>query len=199
MPWIGPESTSPRDLDLLAVATRPFVLGADAFFLLADFFTLVDFFEDDLLLLAGFLRLGAFLACFFLLEDFFFAAGILREAFFLATAFFPAAFFFAAGFFRTAALREDFFFDNFFLVTLAFFPEDFFLDGDFRDAAFLREAADLARLFVEAFLAAISCSCRSEKNAGLYIDCCHMEARKQGFFSLFLCQPGRTCRGLDFE
>jgi hypothetical protein len=68
------------------------------------------------------------------------------------------------------------------LVTLAFFPDGFFLDGDLRDAAFLRGAADLARFLVEAFLAAIFCSCRSEKNAGLYIDCSYMEARKQGFF-----------------
>jgi hypothetical protein len=49
------------------------------------------------------------------------------------------------------------------LVTLTFFPADFFLDDGLRDAAFLREAADLARFFVAAFLAAIVDSCGPRK------------------------------------
>jgi hypothetical protein len=178
---------------LLAVATRPFDFGAEAFVWLGDF--LIDFFVDvlaaagfltaDFFLLTDFLRLGVFLAFFFLPEGFFFAAGFLLGAFFFAAFFLLAAFFFPAGFFRAATFWEDFFLDDFFLVTLAFFPDGFFLDGDLRDAAFLRGAADLARFLVEAFLAAILCSCRSEKNAGLYIDCSYMEARKQGFFEQF--------------
>ncbi|MEQ9562478.1 MAG: hypothetical protein RLN69_08160 [Woeseiaceae bacterium] len=173
----------------MAVATRPFDFGVEVFFRLgdrlADFFATAGFLTAALLLLVDFLRPGDFLATFFLLEGFFFVAGFLLDAFLFAAFFLLATFFFPVGFLRAATFLEDFFLDDFFLLTLDFFPDGFFLDDDLLDAAFLREAADVARFLVEAFLAAIFCSCRSEKNAGLYIDCRYMEARKQGFFGQF--------------
>jgi hypothetical protein len=138
-----------------------------------------------------FLRLGAFLAAFFLAAGFFFAVFFLA-AFFLAAGFFFAAFFllavfFAAGFFREDAfLRDDFFAATFFLVTLRFFAVVFFRADVLLLATFFREAF-LALLFLLAdFFAGILTSCRSEKNAQLYIACIDMEARISRFLSAIL-------------
>ncbi|MDH4073054.1 MAG: hypothetical protein OEV41_08120, partial [Gammaproteobacteria bacterium] len=101
--------------------------------------------------------------------------------FFLLTFFFEAAFFFATFFFETfffaaGFLRDDAFFgDTFFLLTFRFDPWDVFRVTGLRPAAFFREAFAGARFLLAVFFAGIIFSCRSEKNAQLYIAVVHME------------------------
>jgi hypothetical protein len=171
--------------------------GADAvaagFFLLTVFFVdfLADFFPDFLPLAdfvdglpAVFRRAAAFPALFadFLLTFFvaFFPGDFFDADFFAA---FFADFPDVAGFFRAV----DFFFDgffagDFFALTLRFLPAAFLLAVDFRDAVvFLPVPARLCFLLA-AFFAAMFHSCRSEKNAELYIGCPNMEAYLNGIF-----------------
>jgi hypothetical protein len=72
---------------------------------------------------------------------------------------------------------------TFFLTTFDFFADVFFRATGFRFAAFFREAfvAGL-RFLLAVFFAGIFDSCRSEKNAQLYIAAVDMEASKTGFF-----------------
>jgi hypothetical protein len=184
IPWIGPVSRSPRGRVRVAVATRPRDFGAADFFRLTDgtaaFFRLTDEATAFLRLTDG---AAAFLRLFAFATDTFFLAGAFFPDFFFAADFFETGFFFVGFFLATDFLRVDaffkgFFFDeDFFLVTLVFFPAAFIRDDDLRDAAFLRAAAALVRFLLAAFLAGIIDSCRSEKNAGLYIDFDHMEAQ----------------------
>jgi hypothetical protein len=175
-----------------------FVAGRDAvtvgFFLLTafaadfladflpDFLLLVDFVDG--LLVAVFLRAAAFPGLF---ADFLFTFFV---AFFLAD-FFDADFFAAffadfpdvAGFLRTV----DFFFDaffagDFFVLTLCFLPAAFLLAVDFRDAVVFLPVPARFCFLLAAFFAAMFHSCRSEKNAELYIGCPNMEAYLSGIF-----------------
>ncbi len=177
---------SARDRVLVAVATRPLllvaVIGPRCTDLGAAFF-----------LPPGFLTATCFeLPAFFRVADLLLVAACVRAL--VATAFFLADFFAIVAFLRRAVFLGDFFGDVAFLLTLDFFPADFFRDDDLRDAAFCREATALARFLLAAFLAAIVDSCRSKKNAELYIDCADMEVQKQGFFDLFLSTPSFRVR-----
>ena len=105
----------------------------------------------------------------FLGEDFF--ADLLAEAFFVLF-FLPG--FRAADFFRAAG----FFFDAFLaevrvlllvLLTLRFFPEAFLPAAALRPEPLGRLTTARFRFLLAAFLAGMVCSCRSEKNAELYI------------------------------
>jgi hypothetical protein len=169
-----------------------------AFFLDEGFFPATGFVFDAFFLLAFFLAAGFFFDAFFLATDLFFdaffllafflAAGFFFDAFFLATDFFLATFFLddflATGFFRVTAFFFDaFFVDAFFLLTLDFLPTDFFLLTELRLAALFREAFAGLRFLLALFFAGISYSCRSEKNAQLYIDGADMEALKSRFSS----------------
>ncbi|HEX7719547.1 MAG TPA: hypothetical protein VF389_07065, partial [Woeseiaceae bacterium] len=104
--------------------------------------------------------------------------------FFFLLGFRAAAFFRAAGFFFDTFLAEDF---VFVLLTLRFVPEVFLLAAGLREELLFREEPldeDLLGLLVPArfafllaaFLAGMVSSCRSEKNAELYIGCQDMEA-----------------------
>ena len=196
MPWIGPASKSCRGARLAAplprfAATVVLLAGLDAaavgFFLLAVRFTdlLPDLLADFVGGLAAvFLRAAVFPALFpaFLLTFFvaFFRADFFDADFFAA---FFADFPDVAGFFRAAG----FFFDDFFPVaflalTLRFLPAAFLPAVDFRDAdAFLPVPARFCFLLA-AFFAGMFHSCRSEKNAELYIGCPNMEADLSGIF-----------------
>lgn len=179
MPWIGPASMSARDRDLVAVATRPLVFGVVGrldvtFFFAAGFGTARCFATEALLRLAVLLFETA--------RDRDLAAAVLFLAGFLA----------AVAFLRPAAFVAAFLGVADFLLTFDFFPVDFFLDDDPRVAAFRRGADARARCLLVAFLAAIPDSCRSEKNAELYIACVYMEAQKQAFFRPF--SPGGSFR-----
>lgn len=197
MPWSGPDRTSVSELAFVDVVLR----FAGAFFLLA-FFVLAGFFFVLAFLAEAFLA-EAFLAEAFLAEAFL-AGAFLREAgfffdfdaFFFAVfltafdlLFFPAAFlltfffvgrFLATGFLRETAFFFAFFDAAFFLVTLAFLPVVFFRETAFFEAAFLRAVPAFLRFLLAVFFAGIFDSCRSEKNAGLYIGWGHMEAQFPG-------------------
>ena len=200
MPWIGPDSRSCREAFRAAPLLRPFAAAVEVlpagravagFFRLADFFT--DFLPDFLLLvdfvdgLAVFLRaadfpalFADFLLCFFVaffLSDFFDAdffaaffadlpdaAGFLRAADFFFDAFFFDTFFFDA-----------FFAGDFFALTLRFLPAAFLLAVDFRDAVVFLPVPARFCFLLAAFFAGMFHSCRSEKNAELYIGCRNME------------------------
>ncbi|MGH8193049.1 MAG: hypothetical protein ACREQ8_01430 [Woeseiaceae bacterium] len=150
------------------------------------------FFVDAAAGCADFLRLAGFLAVVFfaLLDfDFFLLAVRLAGAFFRIT-FFPEDFFPVdrrAAFLGAADLFfATFFLDDFLLLTLRFLPVVFLLaGGDLRVAAFFLLAAARFRCLLAAFLAGMFDSCRSEKNAGLYIAGPNMEARKRGFSRLW--------------
>jgi hypothetical protein len=140
------------------------------------------------------------------LPDVFRPAGFFAEAFFvtfrrdgfLAADFFAvflavglAAFraavfrddFFRGDFVRAADLRADAVFDlDFFLVTLRFVPVAFLPADVLRDAALFLPPPAALRLLLAAFFAGIIDSCRSEKNAELYIAGPNMEAYFQPFF-----------------
>jgi hypothetical protein len=149
---------------------------------------LADFFADGL---AAFLR-AAVVPVPVLVADFLLAFFV---AFFL-TEFFAADFFVdffavlldAAGFLRAAVFFFDaFFVEDFFVLILCFLPAAFLLAVDFLDAvAFLPPPARLCFLLV-AFFAGMFHSCRSEKNAELYIGCPNMEAQNAGVF------PAQSC------
>lgn len=122
---------------------------ADAFFFV-DFFLLGDFFAERFALAR------------FRLVDFFFDADFFREAFFFR---------------EVAVLRDDFLAATFFLVTLRLLAAVFFrVEALFLDT-FFREAFAALRLLLADFFAGIWISCRSEKNAQLYIAGLLMEAR----------------------
>jgi hypothetical protein len=201
MPWIGPASKSCRESRLAAplprfAATLVFLAGPDAaavgFFLLAVLLTdllpdlLTDFVDG---LAAVFLRPAVFPALFAAFLLIFFVAFFLTDFF---DADFFAAFFAAfpdvAGFFRAAG----FFFDDFFVgafcaLTLRFLPAAFLLAVDFRDAVVFLPVPARFCFLLAAFFAGMFHSCRSEKNAELYIGCPNMEAYLNGIFLV----PGR--------
>ena len=194
---MGPASRSCRDVRFAA----PFVLaagllagcfaGAAVFLLLTALrdgfltdFLLLDFLPADFFaegFAADFLRAAVVPAPFDFLLTFFVAFFLTEflEADFLVDfrADFFADFFLVAGFLRAT----DFFFDaflaeDFFAVTLRFLPAVFLLAADFRDAVvFLRLPARFCFLLA-AFFAGMFHSCRSEKNAELYIGYLNMEA-----------------------
>jgi hypothetical protein len=172
---------SARDRVFVAVATRPPLFVAVVALRLTDLGA--AFFRPPGFSKATCFELPAFLRVADLLLD----AACVRAL--VATVFFLADFFATVAFLRRVVFLGDFFCDDAFLLTLDFFPADFFRDDDLRDAAFCREATALARFLLAAFLAAIVDSCRSKKNAELYIDCADMEVQKQGFFDLFQSMP----------
>jgi hypothetical protein len=165
-----------------------------ATFFFATFF-FATFFFATFFLAAGFFFATFFFATFFLAAGFFLAARFLLarllEADFLAIAFLFATFFlladfFVAGFFRaTAFFLDDFFADTFRFVTFRLFPEVFFRADGRLLAAFFREDLAALRFLLAVFFAGILTSCRSEKNAQLYIACSDMEARISRFLSRF--------------
>ena len=194
MPWIGPASRSCREGRLAAplprlAATAAFLAGRDAaaagFFRLTVFFTevLPDFlvladFADGLA--AGFLRAADFPALFadFLLT--FFVTFFLTDFF---DADFSADFLEVAGFFRAPAFFLDAFFaEDFFPLTLRFLPAAFLLAVDFREAVVFLPVPARFCFLLAAFFAGMFHSCRSEKNAELYIGCPNMEAYLNGIF-----------------
>lgn len=161
MPWIGPDNRSFLSRNCSLGALRGAFRVTAGRFLLATFFLAAGRF----LLAALFLTAGRFL-----LAAFFLTAGrFLLAAFFLANFF---ADFFVVFFFETFFLAR-FFFNGFFLATLLLLT--------FLATAFLREAVTCFRFLLAAFFAAILNSCRTEKRAGLYIACGHMEAICQVF------------------
>jgi len=203
MPWIGPASKSCRGARLAAPLPRfaaavVFLAGRDAaavgFFLLAVLFAdlppdlLADFVGG---LAAVFLRAAVFPAPFaaFLLAFFvaFFLAGFFDADFFGAflAAFFAdfpgvARFFRAAGFFFDDFFAVAFFAVAFFALTLRFLPAVFLPAADFRDAVAFLPVPARFRFLLAAFFAGMFHSCRSEKNAELYIGCPNMEAYLNG-------------------
>jgi hypothetical protein len=194
-----------------AVEVFPTGRAVAGLFRLAAFFT--DFLPDFLLLadfvdgLAVFFRaadfpalFADFLRCFFVaffLGDFF-------DADFFA-AFFAdfrdvAGFLRAADFFFDAFFFDTFFFDAFFAgdflaLTLRFLPAALLLAVDFRDAAVFLPVPARFCFLLAAFFAGMFHSCRSEKNAELYIGCRNMEAYlsriSPGFGPLSRPSPGR--------
>jgi hypothetical protein len=203
---MGPASRSCRDGRFAA----PFVLAAGAAGFLEGclagaavllvLVALLDDFLTDFLLLdflpaaffaegfaAVFLRAAVFPAPFDFLLTFFVAFFLTEflEADFLVDfrADFLVDFLDVAGFLRTADFFfEVFFAEDFFALTLRFLPGAFLLAADFRDAVvFLPPPARFCFLLA-AFFAGIFHSCRSEKNAELYIGCPNMEAQICLFF-----------------
>jgi hypothetical protein len=204
MPWIGPARRSCREGRLAAPLPRSavaafFAAGRDAaaagFLLTAfvagflpDFLGLADFFADGFA--AVFLRAADLPALFadFLLDFFvaFFLSDFFDADFFAA--FFvdfpePAGFLLAAGFFF-----DTFFADlaeAFFALTLRFLAVAFLPAVDFRDAVVFLPVPARFCFLLAAFFAGMFHSCRSEKNAELYIGCPNMEACSDGFFPVF--------------
>jgi hypothetical protein len=168
--------------------------AAVGFFLLAVLFTdlLPDLLADFVGGLAAvFLRAAVFPALFAAFLPTFFVA-------FFLTDFFDADFFaaFFAGFFRAAGFFfDDFFVGAFFALTLRFLLAAFLLAVDFRDAVVFLPVPARFRFLLAAFFAGMFHSCRSEKNAELYIGCPNMEAYLNGISLV----PGdaffaRSCR-----
>jgi hypothetical protein len=138
--------------------------------------------EADFFLPETFFFAGAFAAFFprldfpgvdflpdFLDEDLF--ADFLAETFFVLfflPGFRAADFFRAAGFFFDAFLAEDRVL-LLVLFTLRFFPEAFLPAAALRAEPLRRLTTARFRFLLAAFLAGMVCSCRSEKNAELYI------------------------------
>ncbi len=179
----------------------------DAFFFEVAFFE-VDFLEIDFLATAFFFAGAFFFESDFLAAGLltFFAVFFLAPVFFAVFFFEPdleedallfvvflLTFLRDAGFFRDAALlpagflrAADFFFDDFFattffLLTLRFLPTGFLEATDLDLAADFREAFAGLRVLLAVFFAGISYSCRSEKNAQLYIACRDMEGLITGY------------------
>jgi hypothetical protein len=129
-----------------------------------------DFFLPETFFFAGVFAvffLGVDFLVAFLGEDFF--ADLLAEAFFVLfflLGFRAADFFRAAGFFFDALLAEV---RALLLLTLRFFPEAFLPAAALRAEPFGRLTTARFRFLLAAFLAGMVCSCRSEKNAELYI------------------------------
>jgi hypothetical protein len=92
--------------------------------------------------------------------------------------FFAAGFALAAVFFFFAA----FFADEFFALILCLLPAVFLLAVDLRDAAAFLPVPARFCFLLAAFFAGMFNSCRSEKNAELYIGCLDMEAQNSAFF-----------------
>jgi hypothetical protein len=174
--------------------------AAVGFFLLAVLFTdlLPDLLADFVGGLAAvFLRAAVFPALFTAFLPTFFVAFFLTDFF---DADFFAAFFAGfpdvAGFFRAAGFFfDDFFVGAFFALTLRFLLAAFLLAVDFRDAVVFLPVPARFRFLLAAFFAGMFHSCRSEKNAELYIGCPNMEAYLNGISLV----PGdaffaRSCR-----
>ncbi|MEX2124231.1 MAG: hypothetical protein WD795_10085 [Woeseia sp.] len=150
--------------------------------LLSDFFLPpTDFFAEGFA--AAFLR-GAALPDFFAGFLLTFLVDFCPAAFFPVD-FFAADFFGVAGFFRTTDFFLDAFFgDDFLVLNLCLLPDVFVLAAGLRDAAFFLPVPACFCFLLAAFFAGIFHSCRSGKNAELYIGCSNMEAQFQGFFRL---------------
>jgi hypothetical protein len=147
------------------------------FFPLA-FLRLADFLADGF---AAFLRAAVFPAAFLLT---FFVAFFLPDVFLDADFFtdFFADFLDVAGFFRaTDFFLEAFLVEDFLPLTLRFLLAAFLLAVDFRDAVVFLPVPARLRFLLAAFFAGMFHSCRSEKNAELYIGCTNMEACLHGF------------------
>jgi hypothetical protein len=140
------------------------------------------FLEDDFA--AAFLREGfrpAVLADF--LETFFvdFLPGFFVPVFFAVD--FLTDFFAVAGFDRATDFFFDAFFaEDFFVLIPCFLPAVFLLAVDLRDAAAFLPVPARFCFLLAAFFAGMFHSCRSEKNAELYIGCSDMEAQNTLFF-----------------
>ena len=197
MPWIGPASRSWRDGRGRVAA--PLVAPAAAGRLLTAALTPLP--GEDFLPEA--LRPPDRLEDTFLAEGF--ATAFLRDGFlavpdadflltflvdFLVGFFVPAflaadfADFFAAGFARVGVFFffEAFFADDFFALILCLLPAVFLLAVDLRDAAVFLPVPARFCFLLAAFFAGMFNSCRSEKNAELYIGCLNMEAQNSAFF-----------------
>jgi hypothetical protein len=165
-----------------------------AAFLLLDFLPAVFFAEG---FAAVFLRAAAFPAPFdFLLTFFvaFFLTGVLEADFLVdfRTDFF-VDFLDAAGFFRAAVFFFDAFLaEDFFALSLRFLPGAFLLAADFRDAVVFLPLPARFCFLLAAFFAGIFHSCRSEKNAELYIGYPNMEAQSASSFAGVARQCGRV-------
>jgi hypothetical protein len=156
----------------------------DTFLRAADLPAVVDFFLPEAFR-------GAAFAAFFVPPRF--LVVVFFVDFFAADFFVP---FFLPGFRLAAFFRAGFFFDTFLvddlaadfvfvLLTLRFVPEVFLLAPGLREALLgLPVPARFAFLLAD-FLAGMVGSCRSEKNAELYIGCLDMEALISGYFGSF--------------
>ncbi len=163
----------------------------DTFLRAADLPAFVDFFLPEAFRGAAFAAFAAFfvaprfLAVVFLdvfLVDFFAADFFLL--FFLPG--FRVAAFFRAGFFFDTFLVDDLAADFLLvLLTLRFVPEVFLLAPGLRAALFGLLVPVRFAFLLAAFLAGMVGSCRSEKNAELYIGCLDMEALISGYFGSF--------------
>jgi len=207
MPWIGPASKSWRDgrervpaplvAVLAAVAAGRLLPAAVTPLADEDFLTEVlappDRLEDTFLaedFAAAFLRDGflavpaadflpTFFVFFVFVVDFladFFAPAFLEPDFFagfLAAGFAPAAVFF---------FFDAFFAEDFFALIFCFLPVAFLPAVDLRDAAAFLPVPGRFCFLLAAFFARMFDSCRSEKNAELYIGCLDMEAQNPAFF-----------------
>lgn len=156
-------------------------LLGDTFLRAAVLPVLVDFFLPEAFR-------GAAFAAFFLAPRF---LAVVFPADFLAADFFVL--FFLPGFRVAAFFRAGFFFDTFLvddlatvfllvLLTLRFVPEVFLLAPGLRAALFGLLVPVRFAFLLAAFLAGMVGSCRSEKNAELYIGCLDMEALISGYF-----------------
>ncbi len=161
----------------------------DTFLRAADLPALVDFFLPEAFrgvafaafFFAAFFVAPRFLAVVFLVD--FFAADFFLLFFLLG---FRVAAFFRVGFFFDTFLVDDLAADFFLvLLTLRFVPEVFLLAPGFREALFVLLVPARLAFLLAAFLAGMVGSCRSEKNAELYIGCLDMEALISGYFGSF--------------
>jgi hypothetical protein len=97
---------------------------------------------------------------------------------------FFADFFAAAGFARATVFffLDAFFAEDFLALIFCLLPAVFLLAFDLRDAAAFLPVPARFCLLLAAFFAGMFHSCRSEKNAELYIGCSNMEAQNPAFF-----------------
>lgn len=153
---------------------------ADTFLRATDLRAVVDFFLPEAFrgaALAAFFVPVLFLAVVFLVV--FLPAGFFVLFFLLGLR--TAAFFRAAGFFFETFLAEDLAADFVLvLLTLRFVPEVFLLAPGLREVLLGLLVPARFAFLLAAFLAGMVSSCRSEKNAELYIGCQHMEALISG-------------------
>jgi hypothetical protein len=180
-----------------------------AVFLLPDFLP-AAFFVDGRVdgFAAGFLRaavapepLADFLLTFFVtfflseLPEADFLVGFLAVFFVDFLAGFLADFFGVDAFLRgTDFFFDAFFFEDFFALTLRFLPAAFLLAVAFREAVVFLPLPARFGFLLAAFFAGMLHSCRSEKNAELYIGCPNMEAQ---FHAIFRGPQGFSTRGRD--